>query len=103
MPFQMQIPEIFSYVGMKDTKYRVKCLLCLPKDTKWKKELKLNTILPLKRCINFLFIIYLLIFHFAFTCTFTFNTKVHLISKKYFSYLSTINITYFKYFTLVIF
>ncbi len=44
MQFQMQIPEIFSYDGMKDTKYRIKCFLFLPIKTKWKKELKLNTI-----------------------------------------------------------
>ncbi len=43
MLFQMQIPEVFSYVGMKDTKYGMKCFLFLPKNTKWKKELKLNT------------------------------------------------------------
>ncbi len=41
----MQIPEMFSYDGMKDTKtYRIKCFLFLPINTKWKKELKLNTI-----------------------------------------------------------
>ncbi len=62
-----------SYVGMKDSKYQVKCFLTIPKNTKWKKELKLNTILLLKRW-NFFIYIYLLLFHFAFTCTFTFNT-----------------------------
>ncbi len=51
----MQIPEMFSYVGMKDTKYRMKCFF-LPKNTKWKKELKLNTILLLKLCMNIIYI-----------------------------------------------
>ncbi len=37
---------------MKDTKYRMKCFLFLPKNTKCKKELKLNTILLLKLCMN---------------------------------------------------
>ncbi len=35
----MQIPEMFSYVGMKDTKYQ-KCFLFLPKNTKWEKRVK---------------------------------------------------------------
>ncbi len=77
MPFQMQIPEMFSYVGMKDTKYQVKCLF-IPKNTKWKNELKLNTILLLKLCMNILniylfasfpFCIYLY-FYFQYISTF---------------------------------
>ncbi len=52
MLFQMQIPEMFSY----DTKYWMKCFLFLPKNTKWKKELKLNTILLLKLCMNILYL-----------------------------------------------
>ncbi len=43
MIFQMQIPA---------TKHHMKCFLFLPKNTKWKKELKLNTILLLKLCMN---------------------------------------------------
>ncbi len=56
MLFQMQILDIFSYVEMKYSKYQVKCFLFIPKNTKWKKELKLNTILLLKLCEQFLFI-----------------------------------------------
>ncbi len=37
MLFQMQIPEMFSYVGMKDTKYYVTCFLFLPKNTQLKR------------------------------------------------------------------
>ncbi len=36
----MHIPEMFYSDEMKETKYQMKCLSCLPKDTKWKKELK---------------------------------------------------------------
>ncbi len=52
----MQIPEMFSYVGMKDTKVSDEVLNILPKNTKWKKEFKLNTILLLKPCMIFLYI-----------------------------------------------
>ncbi len=65
MPFQMQIPEMFSYVGMKDTKNRMKCFLFIPKNTKWKKELKLNTILLLKLCV-WTFFIYIYFASFPF-------------------------------------
>ncbi len=40
----MQIPEMFSYVGMKYQKYQYLMKCFLPKNTRWKKELKLNTI-----------------------------------------------------------
>ncbi len=52
----MQIPEMFSYDGMKNIKYWMKRFLFLPKNTKWKKELKLNTILLLKLCMNILYL-----------------------------------------------
>ncbi len=79
----MQIPEIFSCVGMKDTKYRMKRFLFLPKNTKWKKELKLNTVLLLKLCMIFfiLCISYLLFF-------FTFCIYLYF----YFQYLSMFKI-----------
>ncbi len=78
----MQIPEMFSYVGMKDTKYQVKCFLVIPKNTKWKKELKLNTILLLKLCMN----IFLYIYLFA---SFPFSIYLYF----YFQYLSTFKIS----------
>ncbi len=57
MLFQMQIPEMISYEGMKDTKYRMKCFLFLPQNTKWKnkKELKLYIILLLNLCMNIIY------------------------------------------------
>ncbi len=57
----------------------MKCFLFIPKNTKWKKELKLNTILLLKLCMN--------CFIYIFICC---------VKKKNFLFLSTINITYFK-------
>ncbi len=56
MPLKIHIPEILSYVGMKDTKYWVKCLLFLPKYIKLNKEVNPNTIFFLN--------IYLALFHF---------------------------------------
>ncbi len=47
MLFQMQIPEMFSYVGMKDTsytsKYQVKCFLFIPKKNKLEERVKTTT------------------------------------------------------------
>ncbi len=42
MLFQMQIPEMFSYVGMKDTKNRMKCFLFLPKKYKMEERVKIE-------------------------------------------------------------
>ncbi len=100
----MQIPEMFSYVGMKDTKYRMKCFLFLPKNTKWKKELKLNTIATQAVYEHFFYIYLFASFSFCIYLYFYFHyLSTFKIKKKYFSYLSTINITYFNTFTQVIF
>ncbi len=43
MLFQMQIPEMFSYDRMKDTKYRMMNCFFLPKKYKMKKKKKVKT------------------------------------------------------------
>ncbi len=40
MPCHMQIPELFSYVGMKDTKYRMKASYSYPKKYKTEERVK---------------------------------------------------------------
>ncbi len=80
MPFQMQIPEMFSYVGMKDKEPDEVLLILTQMERKWKKEFKLNTILLLKLCMS-IFYIYL----FA---SFPFCIYLYF----YFQYLSTFNI-----------
>ncbi len=81
MLFQMQITEMFSFVGIKDTKYLIKCFLFLPQNTKCKRvktEHNLATQAVYEHLyiyINiYIYAIYLLLFHFEFICTFTFNT-----------------------------
>ncbi len=96
----MQISEMVSYVGMiRTTKYEV--LLILTQKYKMEERVKTENNLATQAVYGNVLYIFIFIFHFEFTCTFTFNTRLRL--KKYFSYLSTINVTYFKTFTQVIF
>ncbi len=74
MLFQMQIPEMFSYVGMKDTKVSDEVLNILTQKYKMEERVQTEHNLTTQAVYDFFIYIYLLLFHFAFTCTFTCNT-----------------------------